>query len=208
MKLEALPNTPQWYAARRGCLTASRMKDVLAVGAKGQPLKARDDYLMELVAERMTGIAATHFVTDAMQWGLDTEDAAVGAYEEVSGNLCSVAGFYLHDRIEFFGASPDRLIDPDGLLEIKCPTTVKYLAWLRAGVVPEEHKAQMLVQLACTKRSYVDFCAFDPRVQIGPKVFIRRYEPTAEEIANAESAAEAFLAEVESVFQMVTQEAA
>src|SRR5438309_502686 len=115
--LEARPNTPEWVAARRGCLTASRMKDVLDVLKTGKPGAARQKYMMELVAERMTGSALDHYVTDAMQWGLDHEDEAVVAYEELSGSDCKVSGFYRHDMIEFFGASPDREIGNDGLLE-------------------------------------------------------------------------------------------
>jgi len=205
MRIEAAPDTPQFFAARRGCLTASRMKDVLAVGAKGQPLKARDDYLMELVAERMTGIAVSHYVTDAMTWGLENEAGAVAAYEEASGNLATTAGFILHPTIEHCGASPDRFVDPDGILECKCPTTTKYLAWLRAGVVPDEHKPQMLLQLACTRRQYCDFVAFDPRVQIGPKLFVRRFEPKREDIEAVEEAARVFLAEVQAMFKQVTE---
>lgn len=206
--LEARSDTPEWHAARRGCLTASRMKDVLAVLKNGKPSEARDRYLMEVVAERMTGSAINHFVTDAMQWGLDNEAPAIEAYEAESGLICRPSGFYLHDSIEFFGASPDGEMGRDGLIEVKCPSTQKYAAWLRDGIVPEEHRPQMLAQLAVTRRKWVDFVAYDPRVIAGPQLFIRRFEPSAEDIGAVEDAARKFLAEVEACFMAVTQGAA
>lgn len=203
-KLEAQPDTPQWYAARRGCLTASRMADVLAIKKDGKPTAERQRYLIELVAERMTGNAVTHYVTDAMQWGIDREPHAVAEYEAVSGNMAMGSGFYLHDRIEFFGATPDREVDSDGLIEVKCPTTSTYVGWLMADVVPEQHKPQMLAQLAVTGRKWCDFVAFDPRVMAGPKLFVRRFQPAPEEIAAVEDAAVKFLAEVDAAFDAVT----
>jgi hypothetical protein len=60
-------------------------------------------------------------------------------------------GFVDHPKIEFCGASPDGLVD-DGLVEIKCPNTTTHIGWVLAGVVPEEHKPQMILQCACTGR--------------------------------------------------------
>ncbi len=52
-----------------------------------------------------------------------------------------------------------------------------------AGVIPEKHKPQMVVQLACTGRQWCEFVAFDPRIRDPRRqLFVRRYEPTAEEI--------------------------
>ena len=207
--LDAMSGTPEWHAARRGCATASRMKDVLAVSKKdGKPLQARIDYCHELVAERMTGLAAQHFVTGAMQWGTDQEPYAVEAYEVHSGVICRPSGFYRHDEIEFFGASPDREIEHDGLLEVKCPSTTTFIRWLRDGVVPQEHIPQMLAQLAVTRRKWVEFVAFDPRIQAGPQLFIRRFEPAAADILVIEEEASKFLAEVDAIFDLVTQQAA
>jgi putative phage-type endonuclease len=193
-----------WVRERVGCLTASRMKDAMAVLKNGKPAEARNKLLMEIVAERMADCAADHYVTAAMQWGIDNEPFAASAYENETGALLMPASFYRHPRIEHFGASPDRLLGDDGLVEIKCPSTPRYVEWRLAGVVPDEHKPQMIAQLACTGRRYVDFVAFDPRVVNGPRLFIRRYEPTAEEIAAVETAAVEFLAEADRMFSLVT----
>ena len=59
-----------------------------------------------------------------------------------------------------------------------------------------------------TRRKWVDFMSFDPRIK-DPKArcFIRRFEPSAEQIAEVESGAREFLAYVETIFQTVAEAA-
>jgi putative phage-type endonuclease len=200
-------DSAEWVKARIGALTASRMKDVLAVSTQkskeGAPLKKRIDYAMELVAERMTGYAMDHVVTDAMQWGLDHEAAAKEAYTAVTGREIVPSGFMLHPTIELCGASPDGLVE-DGLIEVKCPTTTKHVAWMLAGAVPEEHRPQMLLQLAVTGRKWCDFVSYDPRMPPRQRVFIRRFTPKPDKLDWINEEARRFLSEVESLFQRVT----
>jgi hypothetical protein len=194
-----------WVKARIGHLTASRMHDVMTVSKRdGKPLKKRDDYLIEVVGERMTDIAQNHYVSEDMEHGLEYEEAAKIAYGQVKNCDVDPAGFILHPSIEFFGASPDAFIGADGLAEFKCPRTSTHIRWLKDGVVPEKHKAQMIAQIACTGRKWVDFCSFDPRIKTPQKIFIRRFEPTAEELDLVETQARLFLAEVEELFMRVT----
>ena len=118
-------------------------------------------------------------------------------------------GFIPHPTIEFFGASPDGLVGEDGLLEIKCPySTNVHLQRVAAGVVPEEYKPQMLVQLLCTGRKWVDFVSYDPRLSGAwspAKLFIARYEPTQDELNAALKQCETFLAEVKTRFDALAK---
>jgi len=197
-----------WLRARAGKLTASRMRDAMDFLKNGQPSAKRSQLMRELLAERLTGDSVRHFVTDAMMHGLQFEDEAKAAYEAETGVIVGEAGFYDHPRIDALGATPDGLV-PGGLIETKCPTTATFVEWRMAGVVPEEHKPQMIVQLACTGRAWCDFVAFDPRIKNpAHRLFIRRFEPTAEEIAKVEAAAEQFLSELDAMFEAFTQAAA
>ena len=194
-----------WLSARAGKLTASRMRDAMEFRKDGKPGAARVKLMHEILAERMTGDSVRHFVTDAMQWGMEREAEARAAYEAHAGDLVADAGFYDHPRIDLFGATPDGLLGRDGLIEIKCPQTATFVAWRMAGVIPEEHKPQMLAQLACTGRRWCEFVAFDPRVKNpAHRLFIRRLTPAVEEIAAIETAAEGFLAEVEALWEALT----
>ena len=191
-----------WLSARAGKLTASRMADALDFRKDGKPGAARIKLMHEILAERLTTDSVRHYVTDAMQWGMEKEAEAKAAYEAETGEFVSQAGFYDHPRIDNFGGTPDGLLDGGGLIETKCPTTTTFVAWKMACVIPEEHKPQMLAQLAVTGRRWCEFVAFDPRIKNpAHRLFIRRFSPPPEEIAGIERAAEAFLAEVETAWE-------
>lgn len=193
-----------WLSARCGKLTASRMADAMKFRRDGKPAAERDRLMRELLAERVTGQSMPHVVTDAMEWGLQYEDDAVDAFVELTGRTVHLSRFYEHPTIPEFGATPDRELD-DGLLEVKCPTTARYLEWVLAGVIPEEHKPQMAAQLACSGKKWCGFIAYDPRVKDERKrLFMRKYEPTPEEIAAVETAARTFLAELDAMFEQFT----
>jgi predicted phage-related endonuclease len=190
-----------WLAERAGKLTASRMRDAMDFKKDKTPSQKRSDYLRDLLAERLTGMTTHHFVTPAMEWGTQQEDAAKVMYETTTGIPVRASRFYDHPTIDAFGATPDGEIDHDGLIETKCPTTGTFVGWVMAGVVPPEYKPQMIAQLACTERRYVTFVAFDPRLrEVKRQLFVREFVPTAEEIAEVEDAARAFLSELDAMF--------
>lgn len=198
-----------WLAARAGKLTASRMADALDTRKDGKPGAKRLKLIHELLAERLTGDSVRHFVTDAMQWGLEKEAEARAAYEADTGVLVMDAGFYDHPSIDLFGATPDGLLPGGGLIETKCPTSTTFVEWRLRGEIPDEHKPQMLAQLACTGRTWCEFVAYDPRIRNPQQqLFIRRYQPDRAEIQRIEEAAAAFLAEVEQMWEVLTTEAA
>ena len=47
--------SPEWFAARCGKVTASRVADIIAKTKSG-PSASRENYLAQLVCERMTGM--------------------------------------------------------------------------------------------------------------------------------------------------------
>lgn len=204
-----LQGTAEWLEARTGCLTASRMADAMDFTAKGAPSAKRVKLLKEILAERMTGNAMQHFVSDAMARGLEQEPAAREAYESATGNLVQLVGFVPHPHIPYLGASPDGAIDDDGLVEIKNPTTAMHLEYVLGGGVPVEYRPQMTMQLLCTRRRWCDFVSFDGRIrEPRRRLFVRRFEPAPEYFAEVESAAVKFLKEVEMLWEALHSEAA
>lgn len=75
-----LQRTPEWYAARLGKCTASRLNDVMATLQNGKPAASRANYCGQLVAERLSGRVRNGYVSPAMQQGMDTEPEARLAY--------------------------------------------------------------------------------------------------------------------------------
>lgn len=195
--------TVGWLKARLGRLTASRMGDAMSFTKKGVESEARRQLKYNLLAERVTDMACDNIVTRAMEHGIENEPVAREKYEEVTGTLVQQCGLAYHDEIEYFGASPDGLVGHEGLIEIKCPSSTKFIKWKLEGIVPEEHRPQMLAQLAVTKRKWCDFVAFDPRFPEQLQLWVIRYEPTAEEISAVEKSAQLFLDELETMFDIL-----
>ena len=190
-----------WLSERAGKLTASRMADAMAYLKSGQPAEARTRLMHELLAERLTGDSVRHFVTDAMQRGLDYEDEMFDAFVEMTGRTIHRSKFYEHPSIEYFGATPDREIDDDGLLEGKVPLVTTFVRWKLNGVVPQEHRPQMLAQLAVTGRKWVGFTAYCPEMkEERHRFFLAKFEPKPHEIEEVEDEARKFLAELSAKF--------
>jgi len=197
--LKIQQQTPEWLAERCGRITGSRVCDVMSRLKNGKPSTKRQNYLIELVSERLTGMAAEHYVTNAMVWGAETERDARGAYEAESGNEVDKVGMAIHPNIDCFSASPDGSIGADGLFEAKCPTTATHIEWMLAGEVPDEHKDQCYAEMACWERDWVDFVSFDPRVPPQHQLFIKRLERDEKRIAEIEFAIVEFNAEIDDV---------
>jgi len=194
--------TPEWFAARRGNASASRIADIIAKTKSGYSA-SRENYLTELVLERF-GIEPEGFTSAAMEWGTQTEPLARLAYEANSGNMVLEVGYILHPRIAHSGASPDGIIG-EGLLEIKCPNTKTHFEYLLSEEVPQKYKPQMAWQMACTGCDWVDFVSFDPRAPEGLQYFCKRYDRDDDYIAMLEGEVIEFLKEVDLKFEQLSK---
>lgn len=204
-----LQTDPGWLSSRVGHATASHVNDILDIRKDGKPGAKYVQYVADLVMERATGRATERVVTSWMRRGTAMESGARDAYENETGLLVSPAAFVVHPTIEYAGATPDGFIGPDGLLELKVPAPSTYVKWRMAGIIPDEHVGQMMFQLATCRRTWVDFCAWnpdDPHPQ--RQLFIRRFEPDPAEIAALEMKVKEFLQVVDAAFNAYCAEAA
>lgn len=205
MKVLDFPQgSPEWFAARCGKVTASRIDDVLAKGRSGAPSATRAAYMGELIAETLTGQPANQFQGNAdTDRGIELEPAARAAYEGALGVLAMPVGLVLHPRIDRSGASPDGLIG-DGLLEIKCPRIHTHIEYLLGGVPPAKYLPQMAWQAACAERPWVDFVSYCPLMPTDLQLFIARYEPPMQYLREIEDAVVGFLAELDDKLAKLT----
>ena len=153
----------EWLSMRLGKVTASRVKDVLTKGRGTATSKTAESYMVELIAELLTGQSKPFFENDAMRWGTETEPQARQMYEVNNGfvTVKEVAFVELNDQV---GVSPDGLVGDDGLLEIKCPTTATQIKRALSDDYSADYKAQIQMQLWVTGRKWCDFVSFDPRL--------------------------------------------
>jgi putative phage-type endonuclease len=189
--------TEEWFAARLGKVTASRVADVIAKTKTGYSA-SRDNYMAQLICERLTGQQGESFTNAAMQHGTDTEPLARSAYENARNLLVKEVGFINHPRIEMSGASPDGLVADDGLVEIKCPNTATHIDTLLSGKVPTKYITQMQWQMLCCQRKWCDFVSFDNRLPEHLQLFVQEVEFDPEYCAMLEKEVSQFLAELDS----------
>lgn len=203
---EIIPqDSPRWLVARRGMLTASRFADVVAVKKDGTPTAAYVDLLYEIAAERITGQAVDRFVSAAMQWGIHNEQGAADAFEVATGIMVDAGGLVMHDRITGFGATPDRLIGDDAILEIKCPNTTTHLRYVsKDRDIWADYGPQVMAQLACTGSRRAFLVSYDPRVP-KPQIYISERVFTDDDIRATEDRARAFLADVDTLMKTLQE---
>lgn len=192
--------TDDWYAARLGKVTASRVSDVVAKTKTGYGAD-RANYMAQLVVERMTQKVAPSFSSAAMQWGTDTEPLARAAYEAEMQVMVDEIAFVDHPEILMAGASPDGLVGSDGLVEIKCPNTATHINTLLTQTVPKQYHDQMMWQMICTGREWCDFVSYDPRMPDHLQLFVKRVPFDAAYADTLNKEVSKFLEEVDATIE-------
>ena len=188
--------TEEWFAARLGKVTASKVSDVMAKTKTGYSA-TRESYMTQLVCERLSGQKAESFTNAAIQHGIDTEPLARSAYEAYADVMVEEVGFVQHPRIEMAGASPDGYVGLFGCIEIKAPQTSTHIETLLTETIPARYYAQMQFQMACAQRQWCDYVSFDPRIRQDLQLFVKRVEFDAPYVATLEEEVIKFLKEVD-----------
>ena len=174
---EIIQGTPEWLQLRLGHVTASRVADIMAKTKTG-PSASRQNYLIELAIQRVTGVVEESYKNEAMIRGTEEEPKARQAYELLTETFVEELPFVKHKIIEWFGCSPDGIIkNNDGtynLLEIKNPNSATHWSYIKEGEPPTKYKIQMMAQMACTGAQWCDFFSYDSRMPEGSRYFLKR----------------------------------
>lgn len=147
----------EWHLARLGKPTGSNFAKVL--GSK----TVRAGYLEDLICQQLTGKPPEEIRSHAISWGHENEPKARELYSATQ--LCEVReeGFLLHPHLNA-GCSVDGMVDPDGMIEIKCPYNSRnHLKTIETRQVPSQYVAQVQGNMFITNRTWCDFVSFDPR---------------------------------------------
>lgn len=119
-------NTDEWYFARLGRFTASRIGDLFseprskADRLANRPSKSALNYITEVVTEVIHGKPVVKSLdrVPAIAYGKKYEPEAVEWYEAYHEIETQPSGFFVGG--EWLGASPDRIIPLGGVWESKC----------------------------------------------------------------------------------------
>jgi putative phage-type endonuclease len=194
--------TEEWFQQRLGKVTASRISDVIAKTKTGVST-SRQNYLVQLVSERLTGKKGDSFVNQAMLDGIEREAAARELYMLNRDVSVTEVGFFDHPVIKNSGASPDGAVNAEeegkyaGLIEIKCPIETTHTNTLMSKSVPNKYIPQMQWQLACTGAKWVDFVSYNPNFPMELQLFVARVDRDDTYIGELEAEVIKFLDEVE-----------
>tara|TARA_R110002020_G_scaffold248376_1_gene462369 strand:- start:5450 stop:6079 length:630 start_codon:yes stop_codon:yes gene_type:complete len=193
----------EWLSLRLGKITASRVKDVLTKGRGTSPSKTAESYMMELIAEILTGSSKPFFENDAMRRGTETEPQARAMYA-VNNDFVDVKEVAFVEHNNQVGISPDGLIGDNGLLEIKCPNTTTQLKRALSDDYSADYKAQIQMQLWVTEREWCDFLSFDPRLECAAGYLQQRVYRDEEYIEDMKTKVYAFVEKMNGLIEQLT----
>lgn len=211
MKIIDFPQgSPEWALARAQKVTASRIDAVLSRARDRKSEGAtRRKYKAQIVAEILTGKPQeSAFSNRAMEEGIENEPFACAAYEVRTGVMLDPVGFVIHPTIERSGASPDRLVGSDGLVQVKCPEPHTHLMYLLDGVVPSDYEPQMQWEMACTGRAWCDFVSYCPVYPSPNDLLIVRLHRDEKRIQQLTAEVTVFLNEVDEIVERLKRKAA
>ena len=158
LKVEA--GSEEWRQLRAGIPTASQAHRIVTPG-KLEPSKSQDDYMHELIAERMLGYPLDNASSDFMERGTVLEPEAVKLYELITNADTSPGGFCVTDDGRF-GCSPDRLVGYAGGLELKCPKPATHVGYLINAGHAAKYRMQVLASLYVTGFAWWDLMSYHP----------------------------------------------
>lgn len=153
--------TPEWFAIRCGVITASGINRFLTAKTVQFAKVKGDDYLDELLAEKLTGEVISIPQTYAMKRGTDLEPEALAWYMMETNRPVKTVGFVKHDDYDI-GASPDAIGEDRGV-EIKCPLNKGHVTTLRTGQIPEKYYAQVQTCMWLTGLKLWDYVSYTDR---------------------------------------------
>ena len=143
--------SPEWYALRKGMLTASS----LAAALGDDHFKSKN----ELILEKVESKEIPFIPNPITEWGVKYEDIAILFYEELYNVKVLDFGLIPHPTFKAFGASPDGICDDTGndeyvarMVEIKCPPKRKF-----TKTCPPHYLMQVQGQMEVCDLDHCDF---------------------------------------------------
>ena len=189
--------SPEWLAARRGVITASRFKDCRDKLKTGAPSKACLGYAMDVARERAGGLVPPLFQSAAMRTGTIEEPVARMMREAETGEFIEESGFITTDD-QKFGMSVDGLIGEHGIWE--CKTMVSSATLFTALVYGDisEYREQCIGGLWMLRKQWVDLSLWCPDLSLLHTIRIQRGEEEIQQLEDDLMAFEGLVSKYES----------
>ena len=123
--------SPEWFQLHCGIPSASEFDRIITPGGKLCKAERSTDYRNRKLAEWITGevVYDQQYESLHMALGKENEPFAAKAFTLQTGRKVREVGFITSDD-GLVGASPDRLIEGGGMLEIKSPAMSTHIGYL------------------------------------------------------------------------------
>lgn len=126
MKTRGQAGNKLWKEERTKRITASKFGEICKAGERRDKSLLASSIIMPKIIK-----------TAAIMHGIKYESVAVKKYEEITKTKTTECGLFVSSTIPVLAATPDRVVDGDTILEVKCPyvsrdkeinsTTVPYI---------------------------------------------------------------------------------
>ncbi len=191
---ELVQGSEEWFAARRGLLTASEVRLIMTPTLKIASNEKTRAHVFEIAAQRITGHVEPSYVGDDMLRGHEEEHLARALYAQHFAPVTE-CGFITNDSFGFtLGYSPDGLVGDDGLIECKSRRQKFQVETIAAGEVPSDFILQVQTGLLVTGRDWLDFVSYSNGMPM-PAIRVEADEEVQGAILEAAEAFEAKVAE-------------
>lgn len=156
-----IQGSEEWHRLHFGIPSAGAFSQIIT--AKKHELAAgRHSYAIAMLTAMILDHPLEGIQTEAMMHGNSWEEKAVLAYEMDHAIDTMICGFCTTDD-GLIGASPDRFVGDDGLLEVKSPfkPEIHVAHMLKPAEFAAEHFVQVQGQLyVCNERKWVDLISY------------------------------------------------
>lgn len=172
--------SPEWFELRlKYPLTASEAQ---AIGNQGKGLET---LCWEKMAQKYSSADKEQYSNKDLERGKELEPQAISLYELETSNTVETVGFVTNEEIsKVGGASPDGLVNEDGLIEVKAFADTKHfkavIDFKKTGKfeIESQYVWQMQMQMLFTGKKWCDFVAYNPNYK--QSLLIQRVEADEE----------------------------
>lgn len=172
----------EWFSVRLGKPTASKFSAIITPGSKPTTGGARQTYMNQLLAERITRCLHNNYKSAPMDHGNALEPKGRGYYAMTTGRDVQQVGFVMHES-RSYGCSPDGLVDDNLVLEIKCPYRHTFVGLVLAEKpVWSAYKVQIQAQMWITERPACEFLLYTEDNNLTPIIERVPADPAMHEI--------------------------
>lgn len=188
--------SPEWFAARAGLVTGSKAKVVfMKDGTAG-----REDYLLQLALERLTGaVEPEPYVSAEMKRGIEKESWCRLATEIQYGVTIRQTGFCRHNRLKIGMSFDGDINDFEVFTEFKAPKSKTHVNYMRVKSLPAEYLPQVMHGHLVSGAKHSIFCSGDDRLPAGLDAFYVESNANDLPMEEYERALTKFLAQVSNV---------